>query len=217
MEIVKDNKGKWLRAADNKYLTQVGATEDKDKLIVKQVYIPLNESIDYWEEISNEEAERIMEVKRASQGEVVYLETEVNQMISLFASQINNMEISDTDALKYKDLYPDWNEFIGKSLKKDFKVNHNDKLYKTLQEIGTVLDQQGYRPGEVGSEALYAEINETNQGTLEDPIPYNNNMELFEGKYYSQNEVIYKCTRNTEQPVYQDLSGLVGIYVEVAE
>lgn len=217
MEIVKDNKGKWLRAAEDKYLTQVCATEDKDKLIVKQVYIPLSESIDQWEEISSEEADRIIEVKKASQGEAIYPEAEVNQMINLFASQINNMEINDADALKYKDLYPDWNEFIGKSLKKDFKINYNDRLYKTLQEVVTVLDQEGYRPGEVGSEALYAEINETNQGTLEDPIPYNNNMELFEGKYYSQNDVIYKCTRNTGQPVYQDLSALVGTYVEIAE
>ena len=64
--------------------------------------------------------------------------------------------------------------------------------------------------------ALSEEINETNAGTKEDPIPYNNNMELFEGKYYSQNSITYKCTRNTEQAVYQDLSGLVGIYVEVA-
>lgn len=79
-----------------------------------------------------------------------------------------------------------------------------------------MLDQEGYRPGEVGSEALYEEVNEKNKGTLQDPIPYNNNMELFEGKYYSQNGVTYKCTRNTEQAVYQDLSDLVGIYVEQA-
>ena len=39
-------------------------------------------------------------------------------------------------------------------------------------------------------------------------------MELFAGKYYSQNGVVYKCTRNTEQAVYHDLAELVGIYVE---
>lgn len=39
-------------------------------------------------------------------------------------------------------------------------------------------------------------------------------MELFAGKYYSQNGVVYKCTRNSEQAVYQDLVELVGIYVE---
>ena len=52
-------------------------------------------------------------------------------------------------------------------------------------------------------------------GTQEDPIPYNNNMELEEGKYYSQNEVTYLCTRSTGQTGYNNLSELVGIYVEV--
>ena len=42
-------------------------------------------------------------------------------------------------------------------------------------------------------------------------------MELFAGKYYTQSGVKYKCTRNTEQAVFQNLADLVGIYVEVAE
>lgn len=63
----------------------------------------------------------------------------------------------------------------------------------------------------------YEEINEKNAGTLEDPIPYNNNMELFEGLYYIQNEVIYKCTRNTGTAVFHDLKDLVGIYIEIAK
>lgn len=82
------------------------------------------------------------------------------------------------------------------------------------QEIETVLENQ--QPS-VDTAALYEEINETNAGTKEDPIPYNNNMELVEGKYYSQNGVTYLCTRNTGQAVYQSLSELVGIYVEKVE
>lgn len=217
MEITKDNEGKWIRPAYGNYLTQVSATEDKDKLVVKQVYVHLSESVDQWEEITQEEADRIMKAKKASQGEISYPEVEVNQMISLFASQINNMEISDTDAIKYKALYPDWSEFIGKSLKANFKINYNDNLYKTLQEILTVLDQDGYRPGDKTAEALYMEINETNAGTKEDPIPYSGGMILYMGKFYIQNGIIYECTRDTENPVTHDLSALVGQYVKVAE
>lgn len=217
MEIQKDSQGKWIRPQYGNYLTQKSATEDKDRVLVLQVYIPNEESNDEWEEITKEDADRIIKAKKAAQGEVSYPETEVNQMIELFAVQINNMEISDADSLKFKDLYPNWDEFIGQSLKTNFKINYNGKLYKTRQEIATVLDQEGYRPGEIGSEALYEEINETNQGTKEDPIPYNNNMELFEGKYYSQKGITYKCTRNTGQAVFNDLSDLIGIYVEIAE
>lgn len=82
-----------------------------------------------------------------------------------------------------------------------------------LSEISTVLENQF---PSINTAALYEEINEENAGTLEDPIPYNNNMELKMGKYYSQDGVIYLCTRDTGQAVYNPLKDLVGIYVEVA-
>ena len=40
---------------------------------------------------------------------------------------------------------------------------------------------------------------------------------LQNGKYYTQGGVLYKCTRDTGNPVYHALSALVGIYVEVVE
>lgn len=67
-----------------------------------------------------------------------------------------------------------------------------------------------------GTESLYTEVTESHAGTKEDPIPYGNNMELEEGKYYSQDGVTYICTRDTGIPVYNPLADLVGIYVEVA-
>ena len=134
-------------------------------------------------------------------------------MIGLYAATINTMNLTDEQALRYKRLHPQWSDFIGKSLPANFKIQYLEKLYKTRQEISVVLDQDGYRPGETGSEALYEEINETNKGTLEDPIPYNNNMELYEGKYYSQNGVTYLCTRNSGQALTHNLEELVDIYV----
>ncbi len=217
MEIQKDYQGKWLRPTNGGYIVNASAKEDVDKVILMQAYVPLTESNDEWEEITQEEAERIRKAKDAAKGSVAYPEEKVNQMIGLFASQINNMDLTDEQALQFKDLYPEWKKFIGQKLETNFKVQHNDKLYKTRQVINTVLDQEGYRPGENGSESLYEEINEKNKGTKEDPIPYNNNMELFSGKYYTQGGVTYKCTRDTGQAVYQDLSALVGQYVEVAE
>lgn len=75
-----------------------------------------------------------------------------------------------------------------------------------------VLENQ---PPSIDTAALYEEINEEHAGTLEDPILYNNNTDLEEGKYYSQGGVTYLCTRSTGQAVYNNLSELVGIYVEV--
>ena len=215
MEIQKDTMGKWIRPQYGNYLSNATATEDKQKIVVNQVYIPNEESNDDWVEITEEDVKRIREAK--GQSISVEIPEEVNTQLELTAVLINTIELTDAQSLQFKLLYPKWESFIGKSLEANFKIQYNDKLYKVRQKVTTVLDQDGYRPGESGSEALYEEINETNAGTKEDPIPYNNNMELFEGKYYSQNGVIYKCTRNTEQAVYHDLSSLVGLYVEIAK
>lgn len=213
MEIQKDNQGKWIRPQYGNYLTQKSATDEKERVLVLQVYVPNEESNDEWVEITSEYAERIIKEKKAAQGEVMYPETEVTQLLGLMAVNINTMNLTDEQALQFKNLYPKWETFINKKLEAGYKVQYGDKLYKVRQTIETVLENL---PPSVDTAALYEEINEKNAGTLEDPIPYNNNMELFAGKYYSQNDVTYKCTRNTEQAVYQDLSGLVGIYVEVA-
>lgn len=134
------------------------------------------------------------------------------QQAVLFAQMtINNTDMTNSDALAVKDLHPEWSSFIGKSLKAKSRVLYNGHLYRVRQDISSVLENQ---PPSIHTAALYEEINEENAGTLEDPIPYNNNMELFEGKYYSQNGITYKCTRSTGQAVYHDLSALVGLYVE---
>lgn len=73
-----------------------------------------------------------------------------------------------------------------------------------------------YPPGE-GTESLYEKIDEVHTGTAEDPIPYSGNMALENGKYYTQDGQTYKCTRDTGTAVYNALSELVGIYVEVVE
>lgn len=84
-------------------------------------------------------------------------------------------------------------------------------LYKVIQAH---TSQAGWKPG-VGTESLFTRIDETYDGTKYDPIPYNGNMELFAGKYYTQSGQTYHCTRDTGTAVYHPLAELVGIYVEV--
>lgn len=43
------------------------------------------------------------------------------------------------------------------------------------------------------------------------------NRALESGKYYSQDGKVYRCTRDTGNPVYNALSELVGLYVEEAQ
>lgn len=55
-----------------------------------------------------------------------------------------------------------------------------------------------------------------NLWTKDDPIPYAPPMEIFKDKYYTQSKVLYKCIRDSGQPLSHNLSDLVGNYVEKA-
>ena len=136
------------------------------------------------------------------------------QQAAVLVARMQAQSLDDVQALAVKAIYPQWGEVIGQTVKLGYKFLHNDVLYKTIQD--NLLIQEQWIPGE-GTESLYAVINETNAGTQEDPIPYNGNMAFENGKYYSQDGVIYLCNRDTEIPVYQALKDLVGLYVTVAE
>ena len=124
----------------------------------------------------------------------------------------NAVERSDAEALAVKRIYPTWEDLIGKTAEKaGFKFTYGTDLYKTIPANHTFAAH--WIPG-AGTESLYTRIDEGHAGTQGDPIPYEGNMELFEGLYYIQSGVVYRCTRSTGQPVYHALSALVGLYVE---
>ena len=115
--------------------------------------------------------------------------------------------LDDETALTGIELFPIWT--IDRAYAIGDKVQRNGKLWRCIQAH---TSQIGWEPENVAS--LWTEICESHAGTLEDPIPYNGNMALDSGKYYSQNSKIYRCTRDTVNPVYNALSDLVGLYVE---
>lgn len=124
----------------------------------------------------------------------------------------NAVERSDADALTVKGIYPAWENLIGQTADKaGFRFTYNGKLYKTIPANHTFAAE--WVPS-VGTESLYTCIDDMHTGALEDPIPYEGNMELMEGLYYSQNGVVYRCARGSGQPVYHALTELVGLYVE---
>ena len=119
--------------------------------------------------------------------------------------------LSDSDALSVKTLYPAWEP--GKGYPVGYKVTYQGDLYKVLQAH---TSQETWAPG-TATAALYTRIDETHDGSKYDPIPYNGNMALTAGLYYTQGGVTYLCNRDTGNPVYHALSELVGLYVTVVE
>ena len=134
-------------------------------------------------------------------------ESEVSRM--LITQQINTLTVDDNTALRMVEFYPEWAENAEYTI--GYKVQRNGKLWRCRQAH---TSQTGWEPENAAS--LWTEICESHAGTLEDPIPYSGNMALESGKYYMQDGKVYRCTRDTGNPVYNALSELVGLYVEEA-
>lgn len=219
MEIKKEQDGKWIYPSYGKFLVNSSATEDTEKLIALKVFVPLDESNDQWDEITQEEKERIMSAKLIAKGQITSMNNCINQQSSLITASINSFGLSDEKALEFKDMYPEfYADVVGKEFDAGFmfKYKTDEEEEYTLYKFRQKHTAQAQYPPSVDTAALYEAVDLEHVGTLEDPIPYNNNMELFNGKYYSQNGVTYKCNRDSGQPLYNNLSDLVGLYVEVA-
>lgn len=133
----------------------------------------------------------------------------------LMRAQINTLTVDDQTAYRMREFYPEWQADTDYTAADGrpvgYKVVRAGRLWKLRQEH---TSQVGWEPGATGTESLWEEICEQHDGTKYDSIPYSGNMALESGKYYSQDGVTYRCTRDTVNPVYQPLSELAGIYVE---
>ena len=159
-------------------------------------------------ELTSEEIAEMQEAQaafEAAERTRPFTESEVSRM--LIAQQINTMTVDDNTALRMTEFYPEWAE--NAEYTAEYKVQRNGKLWRCIQAH---TSQAGWEPENAAS--LWTEICENHAGTLEDPIPYSGNMALESGKYYMQDGKVYRCIRDTGNPVYNALSELVGLYVE---
>lgn len=143
------------------------------------------------------------------------------ELIKRNTQEMNELNLSAVDALEVVEWYPKWGVDEGfkegDTITKNTKFQYEGKLYAVLQDHIILAH---YYPS-INTASLYVEVtpdyNEEGEemGTLENPIPYDGNMVLENGKYYIQDEVIYLCNRDSGNPVYHALKDLVGLYVEV--
>lgn len=168
-------------------------------------------------EATSEEIAEMEEVRlryEAEEKKRAFSAEEVQAM--MIKAQINTLTVDDATALRMAAFYLEWES--GKAYTAEngcpvgYKIVRAGKLWKLRQEH---TSQDNWAPGSAGTESLWEEICEQHDGTKYDAIPYNGNMALEAGKYYTQDGVLYECTRDTGNPVYHALRELVGIYVEV--
>lgn len=159
---------------------------------------------------AEEEAEYAEMAAKAGAEEKHRPISESEVMLMLIKEQINTLSVDDATAVRMTAFYPEWEK--NKQYTVGYKVQYLGKLYKVIQAH---TSQETWTPDITAS--LYERIDEVHDGTKYDPIPYEGNMTLYNGKYYIEDNVTYLCSRDTGNPVYNKLSELVGIYVEVVE
>ena len=134
----------------------------------------------------------------------------VKNLMTATKANIQSYSITDNEALTLTDMYPAFDEVIGKPLEAGFKLQDGGKLYKVIQAHTAQAD---WKPA--ATPDLYGLVTERHAGTLEDPIPYERMLVLEAGKYYTQFGVVYKCVKGSIVGYDADLTDLLSLLEKV--
>lgn len=217
----------WCKSHGIEVLPEMRTSVDQTKVILHEEFLsPFdNEELSKYESSDPEfMALLASEEWTYPEGEEPSVNREYSRLLALdqldqeATEKINTYGLTASEALRVKNRHPKWK--VGINVNKGDRYQEGDKLYECDLAHKT---QEDWRPGQ-GSHSLWHEVTEEHAGTAEDPIPYNEDhnplfpgMILEVGKYYKQDNVTYKCIRNSEIALVQDLSALVGHYVEVVK
>lgn len=158
-------------------------------------------------ELTPEEKEEFYHTQEAEKS---MQEASLQAMMTASARNSFLVELPDSEAAKLPLCYDAWE--TDKAYKVGDRVEWDGKLWKCRQEH---TSQENWKPS-IKTASLWEVINVENAGTLDDPIPYDQTMTVYNGKYYLEEGIIYKCIRDSGQPLYASCASLVGNYFEVA-
>lgn len=182
---------------------------DTDHLIKKVADgVTYGDAIDISENEEYEEVDEYIDIE----GPETYDEIlNVGEETSIIMRKINRIPLTNNEALSVKNLYPRWEDKVGTTIEVGFITLYSGNLWRARQ-THTALE---IYPPSLNTASLYEVIEKEHEGTLEDPIPYMPPMEIFEGKYYVENDILYLCTRSSGTALSHNLSDLINIYVEM--
>lgn len=104
------------------------------------------------------------------------------------AEEINTYNLTPSEALQVKDRYPEWKTGINVKAGERYRVE--DILWECIKDH---ITQDNWKLG-TATLSLWKRVDaEGHAGTMEDPIPYTQNMALEFNKYYTQDGVLYLC------------------------
>ena len=122
--------------------------------------------------------------------------------------------LEDEEAMEAVELHEAWLPGVKYTTENGRPVGHRvrrpDGLFRLRQEH---TGQTGWEPE--NTPAMWERVCESHTGAEDDPIPYKAGMALTKGLCYEEEGVVYRCTRDSGNPVYGPLAELVGLYVEM--
>lgn len=207
----------WAKSHGIEVLPEMRTSVDQSKVILHEEYLAPFDNEDFprysfsdpsFVELLNSEEWTYPE------GEQPVINRQFSRLLALdeldkeATEEINTYDLSPSEALQVKDRYSEWETGINVKTGERYRVE--DVLWECVKDH---LTQDNWKPS-MATASLWKVVEEEHKGTIDDPIVYIPPMEIFKDKYYIQNGIKYKCTRNSEQPLTHDLSALVGLYVE---
>lgn len=134
----------------------------------------------------------------------------INNLMKATKTTIQTMTLTNEEALNVKEVYPDWKVDIA--VKKGEKYNCDGDLWEVVQDHTT---QENWRPS-MNTLSIWKKVQVEHKGTLEDPIPFEQGMNIEKDKYYTQEGILYKAIQNANAVVY-DLKDIPAIVKPITQ
>ena len=185
----------WCKSHGIEVLPEMRTSTDQSKVILHEEFLssfgeeefPKYESTDpeFMELLASEEwaLPESVEINREFSRLLA-----LDQMDKEATEKINTYDLSPSEALQVKDRYPEWETGINVKTGERYRVE--DVLWECVKDH---LTQDNWKPS-TATLSLWKIVDaEEHSGTIEDPIPYKQNMALEFNKYYTQDGVLYLC------------------------
>ena len=207
----------WAKSHGIEVLPEMRTSTDQSKVILHEEFLsPFGDEEFSEYESTDPEFMELLASEEWALPEGVEINREFSRLLALdqmdkeATEKINTYDLSPSEALQVKERHPKWK--IGIDVVKGHRYQYGEDLWEVLQGHKT---QENWKPS-LETASLWKRVDEEHAGTKDDPIPYAPPMEIFKDKYYTQSKVLYKCIRDSGQPLSHNLSDLVGNYVEKA-
>ena len=138
----------------------------------------------------------------------------VSQLKELVQSQV--AEMTDEQAKKVPALFPLWTDHKnGDSIAAGVREWYKSSLYKCIVPHNW---QSDWAPDVATS--LWVNVSEESQeedGSREHPYQWEQGMTSYNGKYYTEDGILYLCTRDSGAPLHHPIASLINLYFVVAD